>query len=55
MPTRRYVVKSSVEETYQMIRLSQSMDSVVFKELRDFGDDKKNGHDRLRTILHSNE
>lgn len=41
MPTRRYVVKSSVEETYQMIRLSQSMDSIVFKELRDFGDDKK--------------
>lgn len=41
MPTRRYVVKSSVEETYQMIRLSQSSESTVFHEIRDFGNDTK--------------
>ncbi|EUJ27427.1 hypothetical protein MFLO_13228 [Listeria floridensis FSL S10-1187] len=41
MPSRRYIVKSSVEETIDMIKLSQSASTPVFEELRDFGDNKK--------------
>ncbi|WP_088808786.1 MULTISPECIES: DUF6054 family protein [Listeria] len=41
MPSHRYVVKSSVEETMDMIKLSQSTSTPIFDEIRTFGDGKK--------------
>lgn len=41
MPSRRYIVKSSVEETMNMIKLSQATSTPVFEEIRDFGGGKK--------------
>ncbi|MGJ8729868.1 DUF6054 family protein [Listeria aquatica] len=41
MPSRRYIVKSSVEETMDMIKLSQATSTPVFEEIRDFGEGKK--------------
>ncbi len=41
MPSHRYVVKSSVEETMAMIKLSQSAATPIFDEIRSFADGKK--------------
>ncbi|EUJ24678.1 hypothetical protein PGRAN_02235 [Listeria grandensis FSL F6-0971] len=38
MTQSRYVVKSSVAETMDLIKLSQSENDIVFEELRQFGE-----------------
>lgn len=40
MPVHRYVVKSSVLETMEMIKLSQAANPPIFEEIRSFQDGK---------------